>query len=211
MDSRAVELLNLELDGRLDAAARAELDARLAAEPALQTHRAQLHAVAQTLAAAPAPDLPPGFAERVLLRAGLPARPRRAPRRYARAGLALAASVVVAVVVLRFVEQESAREHLAATLAPAGPTVAVTPRDDGLALAFELPAGPGDLVVEFDGAGLLSAKADHGGPARIAGRRIVVAGVGPGRTTLVVTGDVGDFKASLVRDGAVTGVTLQPH
>lgn len=209
MDPRAVELINLELDGRLDAAGRAELDARLAAEPALRDRRAELRDLARVLAEAPAPDVPPDFGDGVLRRARLPRRATR-PRRYWRGGLALAASALVAVIVLRVVEQQPplAREQLTGTLAPATATVAVAARPGGLALAFDLPAA-GELVIDFAGAGPLAAAADGGPAPRVEGRRIVVRTAGAGRTTLVVTGDVGGFEARLVRNGTVTPVTVR--
>lgn len=212
MDARALELLNLELDGRLDGADRGELDALLAADPALQAHRAQLQRMAHTLAQAPAPDVPPDFADGVLRCARLPSRPRRAPRRGRwRGGLALAASVLVAVVVLRVAEQQPAPgpEHLSGALAPAQPTVIAAPRAGGLALTFQVPNGPADLVIEFEGAGPLSATAQTGPAPRVEGRRIVVGAVEAGPTTVVVTGDLGAFQANLVRNGAVTSITVR--
>ena len=212
MDHRTLELINLELDGRLDDAARAELEAKLA-DPAVRAHRDQLHAVASTLAQAPAPELPLDFTDSVLRRAHLPQRSIHAARhrRQWRTGLALAASVIVAVVVLRAVEQPlSPHDQLTGAMAPATPTVTVTPLPEGAALAFDLPAGPARIVIDFGaGAPGLSAKADAGVPPRIEGRRIVLPEVAAGRTTVAVTGDVGEFSATVDRDGVVTPVTLR--
>lgn len=212
MDARALELLNLELDGRLDDADRGELDALLVADPALQAHRAQLQRMARALAQAPAPDVPLDFADGVLRRARLPQPARRAPLRGRwRGGLALAASVLVAVVVLRVTDPQPATgpEQLSGALAPALPAVTAAPRAGGLALTFQVPAGPADIVIEFEGAGPLSATAEAGPAPRVEGRRIVVGAVGAGRTTVVVTGEVGAFQADLVRNGAVTHVTVR--
>lgn len=210
MDARIVELINLELDDRLDAAGRAELEAALANDPAARARREQLRAVARALADAPAPALPRDFRDAVLRR--LPQRSKQGARaRYAwRGGLALAASVVAAIVVLRVVPHGPAAtlEHLGATLAPATASVTVAPRADGLELGFRLPPGPADLVIEFAGSGALAARVD-GGPAPVVeGRRIVVAATG-GRITVQVAGDVGDFTANVVRDGVVTPVTVR--
>ena len=210
MDARVVELINLELDGRLDAAGRAELEAALSNDPAARARREQLRAVARALADAPVPSLPPGFREAVLRR--LPQRSNRGirARNAWRGGLALAASVVAAVVVLRVVQHGPAGtpEQLGATLAPPTASVAVTPRADGLALDFALPPGPADLVIECAGAGPLAATADAGPAPMVEGRRIVVGATG-GRLTLRVAGEVNEFKASLVRAGDVTPVTIR--
>ena len=200
MNPRALELINLELDDRLDDAGRAELDPLLAAEPALRAHREQLRAVERVLAAAPTPELPQDFRDTVLKRASLLQRNTGRPeprRRRWRGVLALAASVLVAVIVLRMVDTDPiAPDQVSGTLAPAaGPTVSAKPAADGLRLSFDIPAGPpGELVIEFA----------HGG------RRIVVPAVAPGRMTLQVAGNAGDladFKATLQRDGVVTAVT----
>ena len=191
MDARAVELINLDLDGRLDAAGRAELDTLLANDSAVRARHQQLRLVARALASAAAPDLPLDFRDSVLRQAQLRQRSNGPAglRRHWRGGLALAASVLAAVVVLRVAQQPVATDQVTGTLAPATPTVTAAPAADGLALTFDIPAGPpGDLVIEFAG-----------------GRRIVVADVGPGRRTVQVTG-AGDFSATLVRAGVVTPV-----
>ncbi len=192
MDARAVELINLELDGRLDEAGRAELARSLEADPAVRALREQLRAVARALAAAPAPELPAGFGEDVVHRAGLPQRSMRVSptRRYWRGGLALAASVLAAAVVLRFVEQGPAPDQLAGTLAPAVPTISAQRVPGGLQLTLEVPPGPvGELVIEFTD-----------------GRRIVFPGIGAGRSNVQVSGGAGEFSATLVRNGVSTPV-----
>lgn len=208
MDARVVELINLELDGRLDAAGRAELEAAVSNDPAARVRREQLRAVARALADAPVPSLPPGFREEVLRR--LPQRSNRAARtrRAWRGGLALAASVVAAVVVLQVVRHGPAGtpEQLGATLAPATATVTARPHPGGIELGFALPPGPADLIVDFPGTGPLAATADPGLAPVIEGRRIVVAAAG-GRFTVRVAGDIKEFNAVLVRDGVVKSVT----
>jgi len=208
MDARVVALMNLELDGRLDAAGRAKLEAALANDPAARSRREQLRAVARALADAPVPSLPPGFREAVLRR--LPQRSNRVgrARRLWRGGLALAASVVAAAVVLQVVRHEPAGtpEQLGATLAPATATVTPRPHPAGIQLGFALPAGPADLLIDFPGTGLLTATADRGPAPAVEGRRIVVRATG-GRFTVQVAGDVQEFHAVLVRDGVVRPVT----
>lgn len=210
MDPRALELINLELDGRLDSADRGELDALLFADPALQAHRAQLQRMAGMLAQAPAPVLPPDFADGVLRRARLPRR-ADAPRRIWRRGLALAASVLLAVVVLRVAEQQPplATGQLAGALAPAADAVTMARRPEGVVLVFELAAPEGELVIDFPGTGPLTAAVDRGPAPLVEGRRIVVRAAGSGRTSVVVTGAVGTFEARLIRNGIVTPVTFR--
>jgi len=209
MDARVVELINLELDGRLDAAGRAELEAALADDPAARARREQLRAVARALADAPVPSLPLDFRDAVLRR--LPQRSNRGirARRTWRGGLALAASVVAAVVVLRVVQHGpvGVPEQMGATLAPPAARVTVMPQAGGLALKFTLPAGPADLVLEFAGEGPLAATADRGPAPVVEGRRIVVGATG-GRLTVQVAGNVNEFKANLIRGGVVTPVTV---
>ena len=210
MDARVVELINLELDGRLDAAGRAELEAALSNDPAARVRREQLRAVARALADAPVPSLPADFREEVLRR--LPQRSNRAARtrRFWRAGLALAASVVAAVVVLRLVPHgaEPGPGQLSATLAPAIATVTVTRQEGALTLDFMLPPQPAELVIEVPGAGGLSATVFGAPEPAIDGRRIVIAASG-GEVTVLVMGNANEFKASLVRGSVVTPVTVR--
>lgn len=216
MDPRTVELINLDIDGRLDSTGRAELEALLMADPAVRTHQAELRAVARVLASAPAAELPAGFRDSVLQRARLPQRNtvrRVLGYRQRRAVLALAASVALAVVVLQVLKQEpiGSSDQLTGTLARATPSVTATPVPDGLRLVFDLPAGaPANLIIDFgSGDQPLSAKTDAQFKPRIEGRRIVLTGAGAGRMTVLVNGNVapGDFVATVERDGVVTQVT----
>lgn len=185
MNARGVELINLELDGRLDEAGRDELARLMAAEPALAEHRQQLRDLVLELRSAPAPELPADFRDQVMDKARLPQRNIRhlRTRRIWRGGLSLAASVLAVAVVLRFAGPGPAPDHLSGTLAPATPSVTAETVADGLTLTFDLPAGPpGDLVIDFTD-----------------GRRIVMPRVEAGRTTVQVAGGTGDFSAVLVR------------
>jgi hypothetical protein len=210
MDARVVELINLELDGRLDQAGRAELDAALANDPAARARREQLRAVARALADAPVPSLPPDFRDGVLRR--LPQRSNRAARerRYWRGGLALAASVAVAVVVLQVARHSptGTPEQVAATLAPAVASVAVTRQAGALTLEFVLPPERSDLIIDLPGTGAVSAAVTGAPEPAIDGRRIVIA-VSGGEVVVLVLGNVNEFNANLVRDGVVTPVTVR--
>lgn len=210
MDVRAIELINLELDGRLDAAGRVELEAILANDPVARARREQLRAVARALADAPVPSFPEGLRDEVLRR--LPQRSNRAQRvrRAWRTGLALAASVVAAVVVLRLVPQgtEPASDQVSATLAPATPTVVATRQEGALTLDFTLPPGKADLVIDVPGAGGLAASVFGAPEPAIDGRRIVIAASG-GEVTVLVMGNANEFNAHLDRGGVVTPVTVR--
>jgi hypothetical protein len=210
MDARTLDLINLELDGRLDAAGRAELEAALANDPAARTRREQLRAVARKLADAPAPALPLDFRDSVLRRLPQRVDQRLRARKFWRGGLALAASVVAAVVVLRVVQHGPALspDQLGATLAPATATVTPTPRPGGLSLNFALPQAPADLVIDLPGEGPLTASGERGAAPIVEGRRIVVVAAG-GSFAVHVSGDVDGFSANLVRGEAVTPVTVR--
>lgn len=192
MNPRGIELINLELDGRLDEAGRDELARLMASDAALAEHRQQLRELVLELRSAPAPELPADFRNQVLDRARLPQRNIRhlRTRRVWRGGFALAASVLAVAVVLRFAGPGPAPDHLSGTLAPAVPSVSTEAVADGLKLTFDLPAGPpGDLVIDFTD-----------------GRRIVMPRVESGRTTVQVAGGAGDFSAVLVRNGVSTPI-----
>lgn len=210
MNERTVELINLELDGRLDAAGRAELDQHLANDPAARARREELRAVARALADAPVPTLPLDLKESVLRR--LPQRSNRARnvRRAWRGGLALAASVVSAVVVLRAVQHspEVAPEQVSGTLVPAIATVAVIRQERSLTLEFALPKEQSELVIDVPGTGAVSASVTGAPEPAINGRRIVVPAAG-GEVIVLVVGNVNEFKANLVRGDVVTPVTVR--
>ena len=95
----------------------------------------------------------------------------------------------------------------------APPTVVADPLPHGLSLEFDIPDGPADIVIDFVGTaagdGKLAATTDSGIRLRVEGRRIVVPGVAAGRTTVVVTGDVGGFAALVIQGGVVTPVTVR--
>lgn len=199
MNVRGVELVQLQIDKRLDEHGEAELDARLQADPALVRYREELRDVVLALRSAPTPVVPAGFTEEVLRRAGLRRRPKVVPlpqRREWRVGFALAASVLLAVVVLRVVDQGpfDPKDQMVGALAPPFPTVAVEQLGDGLRLTFDVPPGPsGELIVEFPGSG----------------QRIVLSNVTAGRTSMRVADETGEFTATLVRDGMQIPIARQ--
>jgi anti-sigma factor RsiW len=215
MDARTTELLNLELDGRLDVAGRAELGAHLAADPAARARRAGLQAVARALAQAEAPELPADFHDELLRRALVadvavqPAPRRRRPRQWA---YALAASVVVAVLAFQFVERREpvAPEQVSGTMAPVdAPSVTIEATAPQLVLRFRLPASPAaQLVIDVPGEGVISAAADGAAALRVEGRRIVVSGFGSGALRVRVAGvqPAQEFRAVLVSAAGTTPV-----
>lgn len=216
MDPRARELLNLELDNRLDPAGRAELEGWLEREPNLRRYRNHLREVARALALAPTPPVPMSL-RRALATHFYPPAPRR---RLPRGLLAMAASAVIVVGSLPFLLPLATgpASELAGTLAPARPTVEVSPVSGGLQLVLEVPPGvPGDVTVEFADPragqpGALVATADGAVRPRVDGRRIVLAGLAPGRTILWVEGEVSaeGMSATLVRGGGVTQFSFRP-
>ena len=71
VDPRLQELLDAELDGALDAAAAAELEQRLATDPAARAARAELQRMHAELSGLPEQPVPPGLRAAIL--AALPA------------------------------------------------------------------------------------------------------------------------------------------
>ena len=140
----------------------------------------------------------------------LPQRARRASnlRRVWRGGLAIAASVVAAVVVLQVAREEVAPAQVGATLAPIAATVSATRQERAITLDFVLPPQQSELVIDLPGTGPLSATTFGASEPAIEGRRIVIAAAG-GEVTVLVVGNVNEFKANLVRGDVVTPVTVR--
>jgi anti-sigma factor RsiW len=222
---RTLELINLDIDGQLDDAGRAELAALLAADPVARERHAQLQKLMQMLAVAPVPDLPFGFTETVVRKAQWSklGRTRAAGIRSRRLVYALAASAALVVLGLQVLDlgPQGQMEQLAGTLArpadsPVGASVEARPVAGGLLMTFELPPGPlADLVIDFTASGrqkehLVATmdRPDAAGTPRVEGRRIVVPGVGGGKFSLRVQGPVSpeEFAAALVRDGVSSPV-----
>lgn len=217
MDSHTLELLNLELDDRLDAGGRIELEALLASDPALRTHREQLRGLATLLGDAPVPMFPAGFHAEVMRRAA-PKFARRPARRWPsqRTAWAMAASVVVALfgVVLIQNAPPTRPEQLIGTMSPvrmpsAKASVVVEANEPALVLLFRLSEAPAaDLVIEFPGDGALVATADRGPAPRVEGRRIVLSAPGSAPLRLRIEGAdaAKGFQATLVNGGIRTPV-----
>jgi hypothetical protein len=92
IDPRTLELIHVELDGELDGAQRAELEARLAADPAARDYREQWRRINAALAQLPSVEPPAGLGRR--WQGGSPAAPVRLtsrPRRWLRPAIGLAA------------------------------------------------------------------------------------------------------------------------
>ena len=101
IDPRTLELIHAELDGELDAAQRAELETRLAADPAAREQREQWRRIAGALARLPSLDPPSGLGRR--WQGGSPATPDRRPlrtRRWLRPALGLAAGGMLLAIAL---------------------------------------------------------------------------------------------------------------
>ena len=91
IDPRTLELIHVELDGDLDGAQRAELEARLAADPAAREYREQWRRISDALARLPPVEPPLGLGRR--WQGGSPAAPvrLRTRPRWLRPALGLAA------------------------------------------------------------------------------------------------------------------------
>lgn len=196
VSARALELLHLELDARLDDSDRAELEFLMKADPVVGRHREQLHEVARLLDQQAAPDLPRGFADQVMARARLPKERQaaRRQRRYWQVGLALAASTIFGVVALQLLGPAApgSSAHLSGTMAPSIPTVTTQGTEWGQRLHFRIPPGAkGRIDIRFTD-----------------GKRIVVP-LAAAEDRLSIETTAGDFSAELDRGGTVTPITVQ--
>ena len=111
IDPRTLELIHLEVDGELDGAERAELEARCAADPTARDYREQWRRIAGALARLPSVEPPAGLGRR--WQGGSPAAPERLsavprrsaphsarPRRWLRPALGLAAGGLALAIAL---------------------------------------------------------------------------------------------------------------
>ena len=97
IDPRTLELIHAELDDELDSAGRAELAARLSADPQARIQREQLHRMAHSLARLAPVEPPVGLRQRWQPQNPVTplASPRRLPRsRWVGRGLAIAAATL---------------------------------------------------------------------------------------------------------------------
>lgn len=112
IDPRTLELIHAEVDGELDGAERAELEARCAADPAAREHREQWRRIAGALARMPSVEPPAGLGRR--WQGGSPAAPeqlstithiashRSRPRRWLRPAIGLAAGGLALAIALGY-------------------------------------------------------------------------------------------------------------
>jgi len=201
-DERLTELINLDLDGVLDADGRAELERRLAADPAARARHAELAKVAVKLAGLTPLDPPRDAVPSAKVLAWRPRRPGGTWTRYA---AALAAGVVVGAVGLSLYRLQPEglmvdSSEMAGTMARTGPasvlldtqTIStpdlqgqVTLREaDGLwVVEFDLRSDrPVTVVASYDGA---EARLQGFAPPDEGAAQI---GTGPGRVTFAAEG-----------------------
>jgi hypothetical protein len=108
IDPRTLELIHAEVDGELDGAERAELEARCAADPAAREHREQWGRIHAALARLPSVEPPAGLGRR--WQGGSPAAPERLsvvprrsrPRRWLRPAIGLAAGGLALAIALGY-------------------------------------------------------------------------------------------------------------
>lgn len=155
VDPRVLELINAELDGELDPAQHAELEALLDADPAARVVREQWQRFAGALSKLPAVDPPAGLGRR--WQGGSPAapvQPASRPRRWLRPALALAASGILLAIALGmggFGRQLLDTDGLVATI---GGNVAGTQRIpvdmDGVSGEIALLPASAGWILDFD-------------------------------------------------------------
>ena len=163
IDPRTLELIHAELDDELDAAGRAELAARLAANPQARLQRDQWQRMAYSLARLAPVEPPAGLHQRwqpqtVVARLAAPRRP--AQRRWIGRGVALAAATLAVAFGLSLTD--IGRQALdgnqmvgtmgAATAVDADPSRRVPLAADGITGSVALQPGKAgwDLVFDLD-------------------------------------------------------------
>ena len=174
IDPRILDLIHAELDDELDAAGRAELAARLSADPMLRLQRDQLQRMAHSLARLAPVEPPAGLHQRWLPKSPIasPASPRHSSRRrWIGRGMALAAATLAVAVGLGLTD--IGRQTLDAsqvvgtiggsTTAGADPTEVVPVQAKGLrgTVALE-PGNPGwELVFDLNTVDPISVSATY--------------------------------------------------
>ncbi|OGT60350.1 MAG: hypothetical protein A3E01_16130 [Gammaproteobacteria bacterium RIFCSPHIGHO2_12_FULL_63_22] len=179
IDPRTLDLIHAELDDELDAAGRAELSTRLAADPQARLQYDQLTRMAQSLARLPPMEPPAGLRQRWQPSPPAPAplSPRvAAHRRWLGRGVALAAATLAVAFGLSFTDigrQSLDGQQLMGTMGSDTPaasdsarivpveapglsgTVALEPGQSGWDLVFKLDtAGPVSVSATYDPAAL---------------------------------------------------------
>jgi hypothetical protein len=159
IDPRTLELIHAEVDGELDGAERAELEARCAADPAAREHREQWRRIAGALARMPSVEPPAGLGRR--WQGGSPAAPERLstarstrPRRWLRPAIGLAAGGLALAIAIGYgglgrqmldgeslvgtLGGEHAVRHVAVDAAGVSGAIALRPAEAGWTLDFDL-------------------------------------------------------------------------
>lgn len=175
IDSRTLELIHAELDGELDAIARAELEQKLEADPLARIQRDQMQRMAQTLARLPVVEPPAGLRRRwhgphPVASAAVNTSPvtRISPRRrWLRPAIGLAAGVLAVAFALQWggvsgLDQDPRTMVGTLGAAPAG-SQAVALSAAGLSGSVALnPADAGwDLVFKLDSTGPIAVSATY--------------------------------------------------
>lgn len=179
IDPRTLELIHAELDDELDDAGRAELSARLAADPQARLQRDQLHRMAHSLARLAPMEPPAGLRQRWQSQPTVPVplSPRAAShRRWLGRGIAMAAATLAVAFGLSLTDigrQSLDGQQLVGTMggdstlasdparivpveAPGlNGTVALEPGQSGWDLVFDLDtSGPVSVSATYDPAAL---------------------------------------------------------
>ncbi len=176
IDPRTLELIHAELDGELDAIARAELEQRLESDPLARVQREQLQRMSASLARLPVVEPPAGLRQRwsgprpVASAAVKPSSVARisAQRRWIRPAIGLAAGALAVAIALQWsgvanIEQDT--RQMVGTLggAPVTGAQSVDLRAEGLTGSVALaPASAGwDLMFKLDSAGPVAVSATY--------------------------------------------------
>jgi hypothetical protein len=159
-DPRTIELINLEIDGALDATGRDQLRRLLEADPEARAMSADLHRLAHLLETTPPVEPPADFSAQV---AGavtaskvVPFRTRLGARRFLplQIAAAVAAGLLVVLLVRPSIFQNVHAPTLQGTMRRVGPgrvTVSVMPAAAGLtAVTIEVPEPAGSIELGFD-------------------------------------------------------------
>ena len=202
IDPRTLELIHAELDDELDAAGRAELSERLAADPQARTQRDQLHRMAHSLARLPPMEPPAGLRQRWQPQPPAPAAlsPRAAShRRWLGRGVAMAAATLAVAFGLSLTDagRQSLDSHqLMGTMGNDSPVasdpariVVVEARGLSGTVALEPGQSGWDLVFDLDTSGPVSVSATYD-PATLRLEGYARAGSG-GRSFTASPGKIG--------------------
>ena len=154
IDPRTLELIHVELDGELDGAQRAELEARLAADPAAREYREQWGRISGALARLPSVEPPAGLGRR--WQGGSPAAPvrLRTRPRWLRPAIGLAAGGMALALALGYGglgRQMLDSDALVGTMGAPHAAARTIPVDvDGVSGAIALLPNEAGWTLDFD-------------------------------------------------------------